>query len=182
MLGDILSLDLGSRTGVAIGPPGAPTSSTVVLKTSGESQAVAFERLLEWLDTHLRPKGVVLVFKEQMLPLAGYKNLASAEAGVRLHAGLHAIVEGMCVRYRVPWEERADSTIRKHFVGRGREGTRAETKAAVIARCHQLGLMPKDCFDDNRADSLAGHDFASATFFRKTPKALVLFGQQGATP
>src|SRR2546422_3166863 len=49
-----------------------------------------------------------LLAKEKMLPLEAFRQIGNAESTVRLHAGLHAIVEGMCGRYGIPWRERSE--------------------------------------------------------------------------
>ena len=113
---------------------------------------------------------------EAPLPLQAYRNLGNAAATVRMTHGLHSIVEGMCVRFGLHHEEVADATIRKHFIGRRNMGERANTKAAVIQRCHVLGYMPKECNDDNRADALALWDYAAAIHGAKASR-LHLFGE-----
>lgn len=177
----IIALDLGIRTGVAIGAPGEPPRVTAVtFKRPSQERDVAFGNLVAWLDQAAREHRPALVFKEAMLPLQAFAKLGNAEATVRLQAGLHAIVEAVCCRHNVAWDERADSTIRKHFLGRGRLGDRRSTKDAVIARCHALGLLPRTCRDDNCADAVAAHDWAAAHLMRVPPARLVLFGGEAA--
>lgn len=163
--GIIYALDLGVATGFAKGRPGdAPISGTVRLKAKGESIDVAFANLIAFLAEEFTREKPELLIKEKMLALQAFASIGNAEATVRAHAGYHAIVEGLCVRFGVPWDDVAESTARKHFIGVGRTGDRDETKAAVVARCHLLKLMPADCHDDNRADALAAHDWACANF------------------
>jgi hypothetical protein len=176
----IIALDLAVRTGVAIGDAGeAPTASVVTLKRPNESAAVAYANLLAWLDRAIREHRPDLVFAEAALPLQAYRRLGSAEKTVVMHAGLHAIVAAICGRYGVRHEERADSTIRKHFLSIGRLGDRASTKAAVVARCHLLELLPRSCCNDNMADAIAAYDFASAHLMRR-PLRLALFTARAA--
>lgn len=177
----VFALDLAVNAGWASGAPGRiPESGAVRLKKPGEHRDVAFANLVAFLDTRWRDNLPDLVVKEAMLPLQAFKNIGNAEATVRMHAGLHAVVEALCVRFGVPWREAPDSTIRKHFLGKGRFGDRETTKAAVIERCHVLRLMPRDCADDNRADALATHDWAAATFGRRSAstQTLHLFGER----
>jgi len=163
--GLIYCLDLGITTGFATGKPGdAPVSGTVRLKQKGETIDVAFANLIAFLCQEFETERPALVVKEKMLALQAFMAMGNAESTVRAHAGYHAIVDGICVRFNIPWDDVADSTARKHFIGVARLGERQDTKSAVVARCHQLRLMPPDCHDDNRADALATHDWACANF------------------
>lgn len=183
LTGIIYGVDLGVSSGVAEGRAGEkPRSYSVVLKKPDEHRAVAFSNLIAFLDERFRAERPQLLAKEAMLNLRAFKNLGSAEATVRLTAGLHAIVEGMCGRYGIPWRDVHDATFRKHFLGRARMGTREETKAAVVSRCHLLGVMPRDCTDEDRADAIAVHDWACATFGRRSVSMadLFLFGEEQA--
>jgi hypothetical protein len=182
MPGAIAALDLAVRTGFAIGEAGSvPRSSVVVLKRSNEDKHIAFGNLIAFLDETFRTETPSTLVKEAMLPLQAFMSLGNAEKTVRMQAGMHAIVEGMCARYGVAWLDVADSTVRKHFIGQARLGDRAATKRAVIHRCHMLKLMPADCFDDNRADALATHDWACATLRAGSisTQRLVLFDAGG---
>jgi hypothetical protein len=176
----ILALDLGVRTGFAYGAAGSRTlaSGAVALKKPDEHRSVAFSNLIAWCDERFRADRPDLVVKEAPLPLQAFKSLGNAAFTVRVTHGLHAIIEGVCVRFGVECEEIADATVRKHFIGRANCGNRAATKAAVVQRCQLLGYMPKDCADDNRADACATFDWAAATFGKPTPQALHLYGEQ----
>lgn len=163
--GSIFTLDLGVTSGFAKGRPGdVPVSGTVRLKQKGESIDVAFANLIAFLVEEFTRDRPALVIKEKMLALQAFMAMGNAESTVRAHAGYHAIVDGLCVRFGIPSDDVADSTARKHFIGIGRTGDREETKRAVVARCHVLKLMPTDCHDDNRGDALAMHDWACANF------------------
>ncbi len=178
--GPIWSFDLGmSACGFAHGRPGEPpTSGSLALKRSAEPQAVAFWNLVHFINEQWQRETPHYVVKEKMLPLGAMSQKNVAEHVVRAHAGMHAIIEAMCEGFEVSWVDVADATVRKHFIGVARMGTRSETKAAVVKRCHMLGLMPKDCHDDNRADALAGWDYAAATVGRRHHPSLVLFGEE----
>lgn len=180
---NITALDIGTRMGFACGKAGhgtIPRSGAVILKAKGEHPSAAGSNLIAWLQTQWATERPGLLVKEAQLPLQAYKNLGNAAHTVMMTAGLHAIVEAMCVRFGVRFESVADSTIRKHFIGKSRLGDRASTKAAVVQRAHTLKLMPTDCRDDNRADALATWDYAAATFGRASGGALVLFGERAA--
>lgn len=180
MQGAVFALDLAVNTGWAFGPAGeVPLSGAVRLKKPDEARDVSFANLVAFLADRFGDYHPALVVKEQMMALEAFRSIGNAEATVRMHAGLHAIVEAMCVRFGIPWRDVSDSTVRKHFLGKGRLGDRATTKAAVVERCHVLRLMPRACTDDNRGDALAVHDWACATLFRRSVSAesLHLFGE-----
>lgn len=178
--GPIFALDLAARCGFAVGVAGSkPRAGTMVLKQPGDPRAVAFGNLIAWLNSEWSRERPALVMTEAPLPLQAFRTLGNAAATVRVTHGLHAIVEGMCVRFGIEHEEVADSMIRRHFIGRRNMGERAKTKAAVIQRCHVLGYMPKDCRDDNRADAIALWDYATALHGSRSA-ALHLFGERAA--
>lgn len=163
--GLIYTLDLGISSGFARGKPGdVPASGTVKLKKTGEDMAVAFSNLIAFLADEFATHRPVCLVKEQVKPLEAFKQMGMSQAVVYAHAGYHAIVEGLCGRFGIPWQDLSEATARKHFIGKAHRGNRDDTKAAVVGRCHLLGLMPKDCDDDNRADALCIHDWACVNF------------------
>lgn len=180
----ILTLDLATRCGFAFGESGdAPRvvkSGVVTLKDRDEERSAAYANLIAWLDKQLRERRPDLLLKEAPLNLQAFRNLGNAAFTVRMTLGLHGIVEGVCKRFAIRCEEVADATIRKHFLGRANFGTRTATKAAVVQRCHALGYMPRDCVDDNRGDACATWDWAAATYGKRAPGALHLFGERAA--
>lgn len=177
--GLIYCLDLGVSCGFAHGRPGdAPISGTVRLKTPKESMDVAYANLIAFLCEQFETLRPHLVVKEKMLALEAFRSIGNAEKTVRAHGGYHAIVEGLAVRFGVPWDDVADSTARRHFIGVGRTGNRDETKRMVVSRCHAMKLMPTDCHDDNRGDALAIWDYACANFGHHSPAKLIMFGER----
>lgn len=176
----ILALDLGTRCGFAYGAPGAPpTSGTVLLKKKGESADVAFGNFIAFLQKQFESITPSLVVKEAPFSLQAFSDRGNSEAGVLMAFGLHAITRGMCQRYGITCEQVHAATIRKHLLGKARMGSREETKAAVVARCKLLGILPPDSDDDDRADALATHDFACATYGGRSASIgnFQLFGQ-----
>jgi hypothetical protein len=177
--GPILALDLGIASGFARGAPGdAPQSGTVQLKKTSELIDVAYGNLIAFLCEEFGRQLPAMVVKERMLYLQAFTSLGTSEKTIRAHAAYHGIVEGLCVRYGVRWEDVSPSTFRRHFIGAANAGSRDETKQAVVDRCHLLKLMPADCRDDNRADAIAVWDWAAATFGRRVPADLHLFGER----
>lgn len=179
MAGAIFALDLASRTGWAKGPVGtAPQSGTTILKQGDEPAAVAFGNLIAWLDEEWKRERPALVVSEAPFSLQAFGKHKNAEATVKMTYGLHSILAGMCHRFSLRLEQVHAATVRKHFIGKGNAGSREETKAVVVHRCHVLSYMPKDCLDDNRADALATWDWAAARV--QAPKELHFFGEHAA--
>jgi hypothetical protein len=182
--GTIFGFDLAVVSGVAEGRPGEkPTSYSVTLRQRNDPSYFVFSNLIAFLNDKFQAERPALVVKEAMLPLGALLQLGMSESVVRVHAGLHATVEGMCGRFGVRWEDVRDGTYRKHFLGQSRFGSRNETKAATVNRCHLLGLMPRDCNDNNRADALAIWDWAAATYGSRSASMMNfhLFGERTAS-
>lgn len=172
----IIALDLGTRCGIATGSQGeAPRSHVKVLKTPDMPREFAYAALLSLLDETFRASLPDLLVKEAPPQAAAFAMMGNAGATVRMTLGLHAITEAMCARYRVKWTEVASATVRKHFLGAANRGDRAKTKAAVVARCHLLGYLPKDCHDDDRADAISIFDWAASQ--SRKGGSLYLFGE-----
>jgi hypothetical protein len=179
--GIVYALDLGSWSGYAYGQPGeVPRSGTVRLKKSGDPRAVALGNLISFLDEEWRRQRPAIVAIERAMSLEAFKSVNSSEANVRMQYGLHAIVEGMCNRFGLSPHEVSYDTVRKHFLGVGRLGTREETKRAVVDRCHLLGFFPRETYDEDRADACAVHDWASATLCNRAASLahFHLFGER----
>lgn len=177
----IWALDIGVNCGFACGVVGqVPTSGVLRLKKPTEHPSVAGSNLIHHLQMHWGSRKPDLVCKEAPLALQAFANLGNAAATVSVTMGLHAIVEAMATRFGIPFENIHVATIRKHFTGRGKWGTREQAKRATVQRCHLLKLMPLDCHDDNRADAIAAYDYAAQTFGRQRPNDLHLFGETTA--
>lgn len=177
----IFALDLGQRCGFAFGCPGErPISGAWILKRKDEKRRVAAGNLIAILNDTWASARPSIVVKEAPLPLQAFSERGNSESGVVMAYGLHVIVEGMCERFGLRLEEAHPSTIRRHFIGIGRLGSRKETKGAVVRRCRMLGLVPDDCYDEDRCDAVATHDWACATHGRRSvsTESLVLFEQR----
>jgi hypothetical protein len=176
------ALDLATRTGFAKGRPGErPFSGAILLKRTGQPRAVALGNLIAFLNDEWSIETPKLVCTEAPLSLGAFATIGSSEANVRMHHGLHGVVEGMCGRFGCRLIEANNAKVRKHFIGVGNMGDRDATKLAVVRRCHMLGLMPKDSNDNDRADAIALHDWSCATFGRRSTsiQELVLFESKG---
>ena len=93
------------------------------------------------------------------------------DAAVRIHGGLHAIVEGFCIRFRIPFDRRQHdvdvSTWRKHYLGKGRWGDPDLAKAAAVRRGRALNFIGADCADTDAAEACGVWDWGCATFARR---------------
>jgi Holliday junction resolvasome RuvABC endonuclease subunit len=170
----IMALDIATVTGFAIGEAGRiPQSGSVRLKRPAEGADVAAFNMLAFLRDRFVLDAPDLVVIEDFLNPVAHK---SADA-VILQLQCFGVAVAVCRSYGLRFETPKPETIRKHFAGRGRAGTRQETKAMVLNRAKALGYVPRDCRDDNRADACAAFDYASAHYARVQPKSLVLFGE-----
>lgn len=171
----IMALDIATTTGVAIGEAGAiPDSFSVRLKRPSDEVRVAPFNLLSFLrDRWTLERPDLLVIEHFLNPVAQ----KSADA-VILQLMCFGVAVAMAQSYQVRIEVPHASTVRKHFLGRANFGERGETKRQVLLRAKALKYIPADCKDDNRADACALFDFASFTYARVQPKALVMFGAQ----
>ena len=88
----------------------------------------------------------------------------------------HGAAAAMCGLYGVRVETPHVQTWRRHYTGAASGGDRESSKAMVLRRAKQLGHLPRECQDDNRADAVGIFDFAAATYARRAPAALVMFG------
>jgi hypothetical protein len=178
--GPILALDLGIRTGYAYGIPGAiPLVRTFELGKSGDphrSIASAFMRCLHGRFNGPQPS-LVIFASPPTIPWHAAAH--SHEATARLQYGLPMILMAICDEFKVPLEEVAESTVRKHFCGKAKFGGREETKRAVLSRAIVLGMLPRDCEDDDQADACALWDFACATHkgLSVSASSFAFFGQ-----
>lgn len=171
----VLGLDLATVTGFAQGPvDGVPASGSVRLKRRDDPVEVAAFNMLAFLRDRFVLSKPDLVCVESYLNPAGHK---SADA-IILQLMIYGVAAATCASYGVRFESAAPSTIRKHFIGAANAGDRAKTKAAVLRQCRLLKYLPHGCNDDNRADALAAWDWAAATFGKRRPASLALFGQE----
>jgi hypothetical protein len=178
-VGGILALDLGVNLGWC---RSENDSGSLRLKAVDQSRAIAFGRLVRWLNDEFMQRRPMLVVKESALPLQGFANTNNSQAGVQMAYGMHGLVEGLCEAFGIACEEVHPSTIRKHFIGQANFGDRRSTKAAVLRRCELLRYVPRGCVDDNRGDACAVYDWASAHFCKRGAKELYLFGEGCVRP
>lgn len=169
----IHSLDLGRRSGWAIGPAGkVPNSGFLILRKKEQSIAHAGYNLEEYLTlvwSKLRPD---LVVYERPLTLNAWydqcKRMGRAQNGEGLE---HVIklahdVEKFSYRAGIDCESIARTSIMWKITGRQGFGDYKKNKQAVLTSLIRQGMLPVDCTDDDRADAVAMHIVASGKFAR----------------
>lgn len=172
--GPVWGFDLGRRTGWAKGLPGAPPVSGVWELKGDRSEA--FGAFMGHLQAAWKDERPALVSAEAALTLAAFMKVSKGNQDVvQVHYGLHAILVGMCSRWNIPFISGHNATYRLHFIGRGRLGERHLTKAAVVNRCHLIGVVPKTCFDEDRCDACAVQDWAAFTYGQRSASVKELF-------
>ncbi len=167
----VFALDLGRRTGWAAGPPNTvPLSGVITLRTATEGRGVGLETLYNWLRHEWTEATPDFIAAEA--PLVIKNPLPTTRSSIELHGVVGLLTEqnGWPVVGEV-WP----STARKHFTGTGKFKNRKAAKAAVVARCHLLELMPPDVFDDDRADAICVWSWACAYMARTPPNVLEMF-------
>jgi hypothetical protein len=176
----ILALDLGTRkTGFAEGPAGDIArcrSGSVRLRKGDAPMEAAAANLGCFLRDRFVLRKPDLICVEHYLNPAAQKHADAAIGGLLLAGALRAIAGCYGIRVEAPY----DSTIRKHFAGKGRAGDRTSSNDMVLKRAIVLGYLPRDCKDWDRANAVACFDYASAHYARKAPAALVLFAERAA--
>lgn len=188
----LLTLDIATRTGFAMGPAGEiKRSGSVNLDPQKEGFRRCWKNMGHFLRDLWRFRDQipdVIVVEAAMPPGA-----QSSSNSTLIQWGCLAVVHTWAEMYGIPIREASVATVRKHFAGTSRfvppdtfkpnlrnqkERTRQYTKSEIIARCKKLGLMPIDSEDDNRADAIAIHCYVSEIVYRTPPRQLVFFGER----
>ncbi len=184
----VFALDLATKMGFATGPAGEkPRVGEKRLKDAEDDPERGFRKLGIWLRDEFTLQIPDLVIVEAALPIGamvdwdggadGRPKFKSNPQTIYFLNGLVAVVHGICGPYGVRCVNVSVQKVRKHFLGIARP---ADPKRAVLARCHQLGLIPKTERSDNIGDAIALHDYAGATFGRAIPAQLILHGESPA--
>lgn len=169
----VLALDVAKTTGFAYGPAGAIARSGSV--RLGDDPKSVCRNLL----CFLREQFFVLSNRPELVAIEAPLNAVAHQSGASIpyaFGGAH-VADALCWAYGARTEFVNIDRARKHFIGKARTGNREDTKRAVIQRCIQLGYLPRDCRDDNRADACGLHDYASAVFAKHVPASLTMFGE-----
>lgn len=164
--GQILALDLASKSGWALGTLDDkwPRSGSIQWAKDGASMGRIFSecrlQLRDFLSMHTEIKTVV--FEAPLLPM--FKTKKTNFQSTRILIGLCAVVEELLHSiggYDVREARVAD--VRTYFLGSNRH-KREIAKAKTIQTCKALGWSPTD---DNAADALALWDYQRSLFVKE---------------
>lgn len=184
----IMAFDLGIRTGFACGRAGSkPRVQTWILKRPGDPVSVAIKNFGRTLRDVLSVETPDLIIREDFLHPSVHKSGDAAIASIKMDGA----IELMAGLWGVRDESVNVNAVRKHFCDRSsamprtrgektareKAAARQATKDMVLNRAKTLGYLPRDCFDDNKADACAIFDFACATYAGVRPSELVMFGE-----
>lgn len=137
----LLALDLGTKTGYAVGTPGAIVSSTQHNERGRfDGGGMRFLRFRRWLnDLHHTTRFGEVVFEE----VRGHEGTDAAH----VYGGLLAVLTAWCEEKQIPYTGIPVGTIKRFATGKGNA-----SKTDVIAAVQGWGYKPKD---DNEADAIA---------------------------
>lgn len=199
----VCALDPAVKTGWSFGPSSAkskPVYGAIRVKAPDEAFMTAprnigfflrdmFEGRLTKLESFPSTIPDLLAYEAPLNPHVWFDMCRrigrpqNAESLSMQHAMAGAIEE-ICGEYGVRTEQvnrqqvlRFFTGSRSHGDGKGDPKAREKAKKAVIATAQLLGLMPDNLKDDDIADSLAIHQYASATWGRSVPLELHLHGE-----
>lgn len=139
----ILALDLGTKTGWALGRRDEPiTSGSQSFQPHRfEGGGMRFLRFKRWLTDIKECAGHIgLVVFEEVRRHAGV-------TAAHTYGGFMAHLTAWCEHHQIPYQGVPVGTIKKHVTGKG-NASKAEMVAAMLARGHLV-------VDDNEADALA---------------------------
>ena len=186
----VLSFDLATRTGWAMGAPGdkAPISGSVTLEKKGGDDGdlennigVLFVRL-----AHERKPDIVIW--EVPFTIGAWWQMCQRQGRFQngdsliIQNTLAGIMRRECRRKEIPFVQVARQTILKHYTGQrswssapGAMDGRELGKKEILKRAATLGHLPHGCKDDDRGDAVAMWDWGCAVYGRATPESLELF-------
>jgi hypothetical protein len=147
----VLALDIATRTGWAVGEPGAtPVSGSIRFANPGAEHEVIFAEALKWVSATIKDhRPDVVVWEAPLVP--GFKKGKTNANTTRLLYGLPAVIGAVARLLCVPDIREVEArTVRKFFIGRN--PPRALAKKLTKQRCRDVGWQPSD---DNEADALA---------------------------
>jgi Holliday junction resolvasome RuvABC endonuclease subunit len=151
----LLTLDLGTTTGFAVGSSGHMIMGTWSLKPSRyDGGGMRFVKFRARLDEIYNAYPITHVFYEEVRRHAGTD-------AAHVYGGLMATLTAWCEERSIPYRGLPVGTIKKHFTGNGNA-----SKQLMIAECERRGFRPKD---DNEADAIAVFDLALAELGLRHP-------------
>jgi len=148
----ILALDLGTKTGYAIGDKKGPISSGMMnfATKRNEGGGMRYVRFSRWLKHIIAQQRITEIYYEEVRRHAG-TNAAHVYGGFMSH--LTAICDE--VDNELPYQSIPVGSIKKHATGRGNASKPEMIRAAITK-----GWMPKGSEEDNEADALHILDYA----------------------
>lgn len=178
----ICALDLATVTGVAIGRsdmnhPSQLKHFSVRMRKSTEDHEMAAYNIDCWVRQVLIPfyGEPDIIVAEAMMSLDAQPSEDSARVAMAVHTGLWMA----CRRWSIRMEKVANSTMCKHFIGRGAKPKGAEKgwlKKEVRRQAIRLGYADERVRDLNRTDAIGVFDFAANTYARRSPAGVALLG------
>lgn len=177
----ILAFDLATTSGWCCGNAGArvPASGAVRLRSKGESIGRAGANLIREIEGHCHKYGRPdFIVKEAPLSMAAQRRLGDGARSMEVKTALHTVVETFCALHGIECRDIDMGRARKQFTGRAHHGGSEETKRAVLARCHLLGLMPRLRVNTDQSDAICTWWGACAELAFTSPKVLHLFGER----
>jgi crossover junction endodeoxyribonuclease RuvC len=137
----ILSLDLGTTTGYAVGKPDNVISGTFNLAPGrGDGGGMRFVKFRARLIEMHAAMNIEIVFYEEVR-----RHIGTAAAHV--YGGLQATLTSWCEENKIPYEAVPVGTIKKFATNKGNA-----SKEQMIDAVREWGYEPAD---DNEADALA---------------------------
>lgn len=169
----ILAIDAATKCGFAWGLAGSkPTVKLERLRDPEDEEARAARRLGKLMRDLFEIETFDLAVIEAPLdPAVAARMQTSNNRTVKMLQRLPGAVHAVAACYGARSVEVNVQAVRKHFLGVARP---ADPKKAVIAQCHRLGLLDPACRDDNIADAIALHVYASDVWGRPARRDLVL--------
>jgi Holliday junction resolvasome RuvABC endonuclease subunit len=171
----VLGLDPATVCGFADGPAEAkPEFGSFRVRSKDERIEVGPFNMLAWLRDRWETYGPpdFCAVEHYMEPAAQPSSTA-----IPLQIMLYGVIVAMCRANGVAYATPTRIEVLKHFVGQTKfRGT--NVKQAVVARCHLLGLMPEDVWDEDAADAIATRDWGVGHWRlqSKIKPNLVMFG------
>lgn len=171
--GDVLALDLASKTGVAEGRLGEIPRLTTIDFRGDDGLPGLYGRATLWMAQKVRDNRPDLVVIEKPVPPSSAKGYTNHDTTM-ITIGMFGIVCGIISCKSIRLEVAPISTWRKHFIGKGNHpGIIA--KQLALQRCQLLGWKASD---HNSAEAGGIWDWACATYMGQIPKMLHLFGER----
>lgn len=182
----ILTIDVGSLIlGYAIGVAGSmpEKSASVRLRKSSEDVEVALGRAVEELTNlfTMNPPQAVVVEDFISKLSDGNSNARTLLVLAQMHGAIKGTAKfaGAAV-YMVHVQK-----VRTHFLGPGyrkhlhivKQGkSKSNIKPEIVKRAQMLGYFSREIYDEDRGDSCALYDYASAALFHSPINNFKMFG------